>query len=431
MANSTAMQDPQAASHEQLIETIKNMQRQDPLAKGQWAAYVNSHGSMMRDPSKHTAEFLQLFLMQYKSGVRLPENDEGAGSTAELIKLAQARSTHWRKIWGDFCLQHSAGRSDPSTHDASSLFKFLDYIAELAAHAVSGGHDAPGQQQHQQQAGLNGGMSGGCMAKRLRDDGFNVGLPGVNVDPNKESLVIQVKHYQRQGDGHKEAWSSFCDAHLGGIKDPNRHDVATLAHFLQAQGVTPIVQLDAAGAEGAGKRMRRGSLGSFGLPAGGSQGAFDPLKDKLVGQVKAFQRLGDQQKEMWATWCDANVNGIRDPNRQSVDILQQFVVAHRVPDNLGGAPATEPGVDPAKDVLVNQIKRFQRQGDAAKFAWATFCDTHLAGVKDPSRHDVTTLQEFVATHVQQTAAVPIDYGAHVGGNTLADEIDEKQRTRRD
>lgn len=414
---SAAVQDPMSASYEQLVEAIKNMQRQDPVAKGQWAAYVNSNGSMMRDPSKHPGDFLQAFLVQFNSGVRLPENDEGAASIAELIKLGLRRSPHWQSTWTQYCLHYTSGRDDPSKHDASSLFRFLDFIAEFATHAVGATYGVSGQQQQQQQlfvpdafgpAGM--GMNFGGM-KRPRDGGFGAPNQGGAADAEKETLAMQVKQMQRSGEG-KEAWSVFCDLHLGGMKDPGRHDAATLAHFLRSQGIAPMspstgpagqAPADATGGSSwpPNKRLRSDSFGGgYGLPP-----AADPVKEKLVGQVKAFQRLGDTQKQQWASWCETHFDGIRDPNRHNTEALQSFVTAHNLPDSLSGAAPNALGQDPVKDQLVAQVKGFQRQGDQEKEVWATYCETYLAGVKDPSRHDVGVLQDFVTTHVQPQAAM--------------------------
>lgn len=45
--------------------------------------------------------------------------------------------------------------------------------------------------------------------------------------------------------------------------------------------------------------------------------------------------------------------------------------------------------------LVDQIKGIQRSDANAKQAWWEFCDTNLAGVKDPNRHDEHILQQFM------------------------------------
>merc|ERR1719414_2274896 len=51
-----------------------------------------------------------------------------------------------------------------------------------------------------------------------------------------------------------------------------------------------------------------------------------------------------------------------------------------------------------KDQYVQQIKNFQRQGTEQKELWGAYADTYLGGVRDPSRHDLSTLQEFCFNH---------------------------------
>lgn len=45
-------------------------------------------------------------------------------------------------------------------------------------------------------------------------------------------LVERIKALQRTDPNAKQNWWSYCDTHLKGAKDPNRHDESTLADFL-------------------------------------------------------------------------------------------------------------------------------------------------------------------------------------------------------
>merc|ERR1740129_1186637 len=64
---------------------------------------------------------------------------------------------------------------------------------------------------------------------------------------------------------------------------------------------------------------------------------------------------------------------------------------------MGGASVVSSG-EPSKDQLVFKVKAFQRSSEEQKQAWWTHCDTSLAGVRDPARHDATTLQAFLSSH---------------------------------
>mmetsp|Transcript_36353 Transcript_36353/g.86937 ORF Transcript_36353/g.86937 Transcript_36353/m.86937 type:complete len:129 (-) Transcript_36353:120-506(-) len=57
-------------------------------------------------------------------------------------------------------------------------------------------------------------------------------------------------------------------------------------------------------------------------------------------------------------------------------------------------PTSEPG----KDALVQRIKTYQRSGEDAKQGWWAHCDQLLGGVRDPARHDLDMLQQFVESY---------------------------------
>jgi len=46
---------------------------------------------------------------------------------------------------------------------------------------------------------------------------------------------------------------------------------------------------------------------------------------------------------------------------------------------------------------VNQVKGLQRSSASVNRAWWAHCDLHLGGTRDPARHDVRALTEFIAT----------------------------------
>jgi len=56
-------------------------------------------------------------------------------------------------------------------------------------------------------------------------------------------------------------------------------------------------------------------------------------------------------------------------------------------------------VPPTKEELVASIKAYQRQGTFENELWHNHCDKVLHGARDPSRHDVNTLWDFIRTHV--------------------------------
>ena len=62
----------------------------------------------------------------------------------------------------------------------------------------------------------------------------------------------------------------------------------------------------------------------------------DPLKDALIARVQGFQRMGEEQKTFWYTFCGPT----RDPSRHTVNSLRQFCDTYAVPPaaSAEGAP---------------------------------------------------------------------------------------------
>merc|ERR1711988_1086146 len=104
-------------------------------------------------------------------------------------------------------------------------------------------------------------------------------------------------------------------------------------------------------------------------------GGTDPRKERLVQAIKAFQRQGEQFKQLWWQYADSSLGGIRDPARHDYDTLQEFVVSNNVPQANGasmyGNGASMYGQD-TKASLIQKIKNFQKQGDDNKETWGAF-----------------------------------------------------------
>merc|ERR1740120_91342 len=88
---------------------------------------------------------------------------------------------------------------------------------------------------------------------------------------------------------------------------------------------------------GAGRSRRStaggGTVAAAGAMAAGAHGGYiaEPQKMALVNRIKAFQRLGEDQKALWGTHCDSHLGGVRDPMRHDHSALQAFCSKNRVP----------------------------------------------------------------------------------------------------
>lgn len=156
---------------------------------------------------------------------------------------------------------------------------------------------------------------------------------------------------------------------------------------------------------GMGGMGSMGGMGGMGMgppvKKGPGMGAMsgDPMKDQLVMKVKAFQRLGEENKQAWHHFCDTNLGGVYDPNRHDVGALQMFVSQYGVQDlsGGGGCGGSRSGLGPDHP-LVMKIKGYQKMGEPQKQAWYSYCDTNLGGKYDPARHSEEALNNFIASY---------------------------------
>merc|ERR1719394_1000201 len=95
-------------------------------------------------------------------------------------------------------------------------------------------------------------------------------------------------------------WGLYADTYLGGIRDRARHDPETLREFIDNHGV-PMVPEGAVGTDAPPRGM------NFASPFA----AIDPHHQQLVNKIKAYQKLGMEQKETWGGFAGST----RDPAR--------------------------------------------------------------------------------------------------------------------
>jgi len=244
-------------------------------------------------------------------------------------------------------------------------------------------------------------------AKRFKTNGgMGYSMPA----SNKDSLVSAIKAFQRQGEAQKGVWHSFCDANTNSMYDPGRLDESILTIFMTANGIAPERSNGGGGGtwssgNGGMSSYNTGNYNSTGSyhSMGGGGMAGGPNKEPLVQAIKGFQRQGEAQKAAWHSFCDTNTNSMYDPNRLDPGILQMFMSANGIVagsspppmPQMGGCGMSPPGGGGGhKQALVFAIKGFQRQGDAAKQMWHSFCDTNTSSMYDPNRLDESILQAF-------------------------------------
>jgi len=251
------------------------------------------------------------------------------------------------------------------------------------------------------------------------------------------SLAEQIKSLQRSDPDSKQVWWDYCDKNLGGVKDPNRHEPEVLSQFLGmygAGGCTPMTtsrsysRPQASYAAAAQAWPMWGAIGGGGGGGGGG--------NSLAEFVKMGQRKSQNWKAAWQTYCVMLGNGKNDPAHYDESFITGFIdYVGQLAYNELGTQAEQQGIvidggvaaggmkrplgassvplPPAKRMagayaggdafaggskmrLVDKIKALQRSSPEAKAAWWAFCDEQAGGIKDPNRHEESTLQSFLA-----------------------------------
>lgn len=192
---------------EALVAQVKQWQKTGAGHKQAWYSYVKEAGSTNFDPARHPEAFLQEFVQRTAAGAITPQDEAFimAGgipgdkeSLVQNVKTWQKLSAGHKQAWYNYVKEAGSTDFDPNRHAEDFLQGFLQ--------GTSVGTIAP-----QNEAFLMAG-----------------GIPG-----DKDSLVQNVKTWQKLSEGHKQAWYGYCMQMGNPNFDPNRHDVSSLKGFLQ------------------------------------------------------------------------------------------------------------------------------------------------------------------------------------------------------
>lgn len=194
----------------------------------------------------------------------MPQQDmSSASGIAQLVQMTSQRSSAFQSIWANFCAQNGVdGSSDPAAYDNAFHIKLLESLAEQALAAgvpVLTPENSSGPGSHLAKRQRDGGCMGGGPPPM---GGAPGGMPMMvsSGDPRKDTLVAQIKNFQRAGIQQKELWSLYADTYLQGLRDPSRHDANTLEEFCVNHGVPPV--------DAATVAMMTGGGGGGGAPGG-------------------------------------------------------------------------------------------------------------------------------------------------------------------
>lgn len=124
-------------------------------------------------------------------------DDDEKIELAARVKQIQRDGEESKHQWWAFCDAEGRGFRDPTRHSVDFLRRFFELRESGGLPAVQPLHAAADSDLH-------------------------------------EALVKKVKASQRSSELTKQAWWRYCDSQKGGIRDPQRHDVASLQHFFSS-----------------------------------------------------------------------------------------------------------------------------------------------------------------------------------------------------
>lgn len=224
-------------------------------------------------------------------------------------------------------------------------------------------------------------------------------LDAVGSDEHRE-MVSRVKQYQRQSEDAKNQWHNYCDLKGNGSRDPMRHPSLFLRRFFESLANNEISTEPA-------------SL--YEKPIPGSDADPAEVHAVLSAKVKHGQRVSVEWKQRWSTFCDAYSDGIRDPQRHSVEQLKRFFEEFAPRDSSGAVednpqptrtgPGGRPMPNKDPNPIADRVKQMQRQSEAWKTQWWWYCDNFGGGIRDPERHLPHFLQQFVTMAGGQSASM--------------------------
>mmetsp|Transcript_54582 Transcript_54582/g.152281 ORF Transcript_54582/g.152281 Transcript_54582/m.152281 type:complete len:295 (+) Transcript_54582:34-918(+) len=257
--------------------------------------------------------------MAYTGGVLQDDGAEGL-APAEWVKELQKTSPDGKARWHAFCDLHNGGKFDPHRASEETLLAFIE----------------------QEQNGID---------------------PRDNLSAF-EQLLVQVKEGQRTDPNFKEAWAVHCMQHGQGIRDPARHDEASLRLFLESMGV-PVqgASQNGGGAGKGGGGCRRTCAGNFGKATGkmGNGGDLPWAKaaggKATAGKGTMFGGAGAGGKNAWG-------------------------MSEQVKPQFAGTPVKGAAPD---SVAVELVKYGQRHSESFRMAWQKHCAAYSAGVRDPNQ----------------------------------------------
>jgi len=303
-------------NHDELVQQVKDLQR---ISKGHsqaWDRFCQEAGSSARDPRVKDDDFLQRFVDGVEMGLISTEKGAGKGKGSAIdtggsalddlvarVKEWQRRSKGHKLSWDNYVRESGRDKSlDPKSKDEAFLLQFLDATEQGL---INTDYD---------EDGIQGKGKGGKKGGAGKPSGTSAGTDQPSAD----------------------AMAAWNPAH--GDKDAMLGYVATgLAVMIEkgkgkfGNGFLKLVKL-----KGLGKGLIDFNQSSGGKGTGSgedkqaTQAPQAPQlteRQKIVQQVKEFQRTSKGHKLAWDRYVEDAGSTKLDPVSYDNDFLQQFLDA--------------------------------------------------------------------------------------------------------
>jgi len=223
-------------THQQLVDTLKGMQRMSRKNSENWNEFCDTYGNSTYDPKRHEDSFIRLALLYIESqsqsssdagyGSKGGGKSNGKGNAANDALVSQVKD--WQRVseanrdeWRAFCDQYGDGMYDPAKHPADFLKKAMK---DLGISSSAGWKSA--------------GPKGGG-----KDSGSTKGGGGKSSATSGAAgpLTETVRELQRSSPQAREAWKEHCDTHGGqGVYDPAAYTSQFLKDFIVFATVSSV-----------------------------------------------------------------------------------------------------------------------------------------------------------------------------------------------
>jgi len=123
-----------------LIAKVREGQKFSEIFKQAWINHCLAFGGDVRDPARHTKDFIQTFLAT-APGFDTHDDDPRHAAIVEQIKQGQRESDDFKQKWWAHCTTNGEGKNDPRKHSTEFLQSFLLTVGGMGG-AMKGGKGA-------------------------------------------------------------------------------------------------------------------------------------------------------------------------------------------------------------------------------------------------------------------------------------------------